>query len=427
MLLAVDAAFSVRGEAPLLPALVPAPRVMALSEGTCPGGMKPKVERDAALPAEGYELIVAADGVTIRAPDAAGEFYAWTTLEQLAEIDGEKTFYPCCAIKDFPRYRWRGVHIDESRHFFGKTRLKRVMDLMARHKLNRLHWHLTDDQGWRLDIPGYPELARVASVRAASGRHGMRPHIRNADNSPFLDGEQYGPFFYNESDVREIVRYAAERHIEIVPEIELPGHVYAALAAYPRFACFPERLEGKGPLCVWGIAKDVLCAGNDEAVKFMEDVLDYVCRVFPGGVVHIGGDECPVANWRACPKCQARMKAENLSSERELQAWITRRMLDFLAKHGRRGAGWDEYLVGDVPADAIGMFWRTEDGKGKSGFIPPAECVRRGHDLVMTTKWFCYFDYAQGLEDDPFQYFGRRLTLEKVYSFDPCDGIPEEL
>lgn len=409
------------------PVLVPAPREMVVHEGVCKTGGSPRLEYIAGIPVEGYELSVTADGVTIRCSDAVGEFYARMTLSQLLRKEAGESVYPCCEIKDAPRYRWRGVHIDDCRHFFGKEKVKRVMDLMAQHKLNRLHWHLTDDQGWRLDVPGYPELARVGSVREASGRHGTRPHVKNAGYAALLNGEKYGPFYYTESDVREIVAYAAERHIAIVPEIELPGHVYAALAAYPQFSCFPERLKGMGPLCAWGVANDVLCVGNEQAVKFMEDVLDYVCRVFPGDVVHIGGDECPDVNWRACPKCQARMEAEGLTDARDLQPWITRRMLAFLAARGRRGIGWDEYLSGDVPTNAMGMVWRTEAREGAAKYLSPAECVARGHDLVMATKWFCYFDYKQGLEDDPFQYFGRCVTLEKAYSFDPCEGIAPEL
>ena len=231
--------------------------------------------------------------------------------------------------------------IDCSRHFFSLDELKAIVDTMARLKFNKFHWHLTDDQGWRLDIPGYPELARVSSVRAASAKHRTRPHVRMKDYSHLLNGEKYGPFFYTEADVKEILAYAAARNVVIVPEIELPGHVYAALAAYPEFACMPERLKGKGPLCAWGIESDVLCLGNDKAIKFMEDVLDYVCRLFPGDVVHIGGDECPQDRWKTCPKCQARMKKEGIADVHGLQPWITRHFVKFLAERGRRPVGWD--------------------------------------------------------------------------------------
>ena len=292
-------------------AIIPAPREMSVTGGECAAKCKPKFEQVASIPPEGYELSVKKDGVTIRSSDAAGAFYAKMTLAQLKSPG--KTTLPCVEIKDAPQYKWRGLLVDDCRHFFGKEKIKRVIDVMSQHKMNRLHWHLTDDQGWRLDIPGYPELARHASVRAASAKHGTRPHVNMKDYSHLLNGEKYGPFFYTEADIKEILAYAAERHVVIIPEIELPGHVYAALSAYPELACFPERLKGKGPLCAWGIEKDVLCIGNDKAVKFMEDVLDYVCKLFPGDVVHIGGDECPQDRWKTCPKCQARMKKEGIA------------------------------------------------------------------------------------------------------------------
>lgn len=417
-------------------ALIPMPQEMSLAadgaEFTADANWQPKVDTVEGIPAEGYELSVTPDGALIRSSDAAGEFYARETLKQLARLVGKgkdaKTAYPCVEIKDSPAFGWRGVHIDECRHFFGKETVKHVLDLMAMHKMNVLHWHLTDDQGWRLDIPGYPALAEKASVRVASPRHGTRPNCRmkESDIRPMRNGEKYGPYFYTEADVKEIVDYAAARHIRVVPEIELPGHVYAAISAYPSFACFPERLTGKGPLCAWGIEQDVLCVGNDAAIKFLEDVLDYVCRVFPCDTVHIGGDECPQTRWKSCPKCQARIKAEDLKDETELQPWITRHFIDFLAARGKRAIGWDEYLHGNVPPVAIGMNWRPAGG-ARHKFLTPRECVERGHDMVMTPRTFCYTDYGQGLADDPFQYIGGCVTLEKVYSFDPCEGIPEDL
>lgn len=237
------------------------------------GGVTDRVavsqKTDPTIPPEGYRLSVTSNGVTIACSDAAGAFYAQETLKQLTTVDdkgGQQL--PLVEIEDAPRYRWRGVHIDDCRHFFGKETLLGVLDLMAAHKLNRLHWHLTDDQGWRLDIPGCPELVKYGAVRPASVRHG---------ETEATNGQPYGPFYYTERDVREIIAYAAARHIQIVPEIELPGHVYAALAAYPAFACFPEHLAKRTPCVQWGVEKDVLCIGNDEAIKFMEKVLDYVC------------------------------------------------------------------------------------------------------------------------------------------------------
>ena len=222
--------------------LVPQPVSMKTGTGTVPvKNAQVAYVVDASLPPEGYRLSVKPDGITVASASEAGRFYAAQTLAQLKEGNS----YPVVEIEDAPQYGWRGLLVDDCRHFFGKENVKRVIDLMAQHKMNRLHWHLTDDQGWRLDIPGYPELARHASVRAASAKHGTRPHVSMKNYAHLLNGEKYGPFFYTEADVKEILAYAAARHVVIVPEIELPGHVYAALSAYPELACFPERLKGR--------------------------------------------------------------------------------------------------------------------------------------------------------------------------------------
>ena len=392
---------------------------------------------DSSIPKEGYRLSVTKDGVKVSSSDEAGRFYAEQTLAALVvtkEVPpakkGEKktveTSLPCVEIYDYPRYPWRGVHLDECRHFFGKETVKALLDLMAMHKLNRFHWHLTEDQGWRVDVPGYPELVKYGAVRSASVLHGKRASSGSKINADRLNGVKYGPYFYTEADLREIVDYAAKRHIQIVPEIELPGHVYAALAAYPEFACNPENLAERDPRLVWGIEKDVLCIGNDKAIKFMEDVLDWVCKVFPGDVVHIGGDECPNVRWKTCPKCQARIKAEGLGDEHGLQPWITRHFVKFLEARGKRVVGWDEYLLGDVPKSAIGMSWRERSASGAGHkLVSGAAAAERGHDVVMTPCSYCYLDYAQGLKEDPFFYIGGKVTLERCYSFDPCAGVPD--
>ena len=396
-------------------ALVPQPQKMNVGEGVVE---KAAIVRttDKAIPAEGYRLKVSADGVTIASSDEAGAFYAEQTLRQLRGPKGE---LPQVEIEDAPRYGWRGVLLDDCRHFFGKETVKGVLELMAQHKLNVLHWHLTEDQAWRLDIPGYPELVKYGAVRPASVSHGSRKDE---------NGVKYGPYFYTEQDVREILAFAAERHIKVIPEIELPGHVYAALAAYPELACFPQHLAKRTPRTQWGIEKDVLCVGNDKAVKFMEDVLDYVCKLFPSDIVDIGGDECPSVMWKECPKCQARIKAEGMKDEHDLQPWMTRHFVEFLAKRGKRALGWDEYLLGQgIPKTAIGMSWRIGKQGAGHDWLSPADIVQRGHDLVMTPNKYCYLDYSQGLKDDPYQYIGGNVTLEIAYSFDPCAGIPEEL
>ena len=405
-------------------AVIPQPGEVRQMDGNAPTNAALVVASDASVPAEGYRLEVRPDGIEIRSSDAAGAFYARQTLGQL--LDG--TNYPCCVISDAPQYKWRGMHFDDCRHFFGKDVLKKTLDIMAQYKMNVLHWHLTEDQGWRLDVPGYPELVKYGAVRPESPRHGavMRKTATGGRDME-RDGQTYGPFFYTEADVREILAYAAARHITVVPEIELPGHVFAALAAYPELACRPENLAKRTPRLIWGIEKDVLCLGNDQAIRFMEDVLDYVCRLFPSEVIHIGGDECPQDRWRECPKCRKRIKDEGLGDEKGLQPWVTRHFVKFLADRGKRVIGWDEYLLGDVPANAIGMRWRVGGGGAGHKCLSPKEITEKGHDIVMTSCSHCYLDYAQGLADDPFQYIGGRITLEKAHSLDLCAEVPENL
>ena len=412
------------------PAIMPAPRKLVEKEGvfTCKGSAAKVAafETDSSIPKEGYRISVTASGIKITSSDAAGRFYALETLKQLESQAKGGTKVPCVEIEDSPRYQWRGFHLDECRHFFGKEVVKEIFDLMARYKLNRFHWHLTEDQGWRIDVPGYPELVKYGAVRPASVKHGKKAVKGNKADADTLNGVKYGPYFYTEADLREIVAYAKERHIQIVPEIELPGHVYAALAAYPQYACYPENLAARIPRLVWGIEKDVLCIGNDEAIKFMENILDYVCKIFPGDVIHIGGDECPQVRWQTCPKCQARIKAEGLKDHHDLQPWITRHFVKFLEARGKRALGWDEYLLGDIPKSAIGMSWRESRSGAGHALVSGAAAAKRGHDVVMTPCSYCYLDYGQGLKDDPFFYIGGKVTLERCYSFNPCAGVPDD-
>lgn len=407
--------------------VIPQPADVQLCDRhTVPADAKVVVEKDGTIAAEGYRLRVnPAEGVRIACSDAAGEFYARQTLKQLVGTNG----YPCVSIIDRPAYPWRGMLIDDCRHFFGKDVLKNVIDQMAQYKMNVLHWHLTEDQAWRIDIPGYPELVKYGAVRPASPKFGARlKKEANGEYSAETNGQTYGPFYYTEADVREIVAYAAERHVKVVPEIELPGHVYAALAAYPEFACKPENLANRTPRSIWGIEKDVLCIGNDKAIKFMEDVVDYVCRLFPSDVVHIGGDECPQVRWKDCPKCQKRIRDEGLGDEKGLQPWITRHFVKFLEARGKRALGWDEYLLGEgIPKSAMGMSWRLGKQGAGHAWLSPSDLAAKGHDVVMTPNSYCYLDYGQGLEDDPFQYIGGRITLEKCHSMDLCEGVPDNL
>ena len=323
-------------------------------------------------------------------------------------------------------YAWRGLMLDESRFFFGKEVVKETMDRMAACRLNVFHWHLTDDQGWRLEIRGCPELTTVGAFRKSS------PKV-HTEAEP--DGKPYGPFFYTEADVKEIVAYAAARGIRVVPEIELPGHIGALLTAHPEFSCRGE--ISPNLICSMAIYEDVLCVGNDAAIRYLEHVLDDVCRLFPDEVVHIGGDECPTVRWAACPKCRARMKAEGIGEVRGLQSWVTHHFARYLEKKGRRAMGWDEILEGDgCPTNVIVQSWRTPDPRRDGKREPTAvRAARRGHDVVLSPLKTLYFSLPAG-PDDPGEYrkpvasyaanFGY-VTPEKVRAFRPDAGFPPEL
>ena len=409
--------------------LVPQPVELVETSGVCTNGAVVSVT-DASLPAEGYRLEVTPSGIAVASSDAAGAFYARQTLRQLAVVRGTATNWPCCRISDRPAYPWRGVLIDEGRHFQGKETVKRTIELMSQHKLNVLHWHLTEDQGWRIDVPGLPELVRYGSVRPESPSH--RARLKSLGKfryaSTAKNGEPYGPFFYTRADLEEIVAYAAARHVRIVPEIEVPGHSMGVLAAYPELSCFPESVKPRAALDDWGITTNVCCVGNDKTLRFFEKVLDYVCEVFPSEVIHLGGDECPRVNWERCPKCRARMKAEGLARAGDLQGWITRKMADYLAKKGRRVMGWDEILAGDVPKTAIGQSWRTQATNGAgTELVSAAAGAAKGFDMVVTPHTECYYAYGAQVEDDPFEYSNDILPLSRAYRFDPMTGVPEGL
>lgn len=431
--------------------VIPQPNGMKLTGGeyAIAAETMPKVvyREDRSLPVEGYRLKVTKDGVEIAYSSPAGRQYAETTFDQLGERVGETwnsynakldrrntakpveseypRKWPCCEIEDAPAYGWRGLMVDCGRHFFSVDTLKHVLDTMAYHKLNVFHWHLTDDQGWRIEIKSHPELVKWGAVRPESpvwGENGGWEGVAR-------DGKPYGPFFYTQAEIRELIAYAKERSITIVPEIEIPGHSRAVIAAFPDFACEGFALKERAPWCRYGICEDVVCLGNDAVIKLYEDVLDEVCELFDSKVIHIGGDEAPTKHWEACPRCAKRVKTEGLANAGEaLQAWCTRHFTVYLEKKGRRTLGWDEYLLGEVPVAAIGMVWRANGGDGgNQKLLTPQECAERGHDLVMTPKTCCYLDYQQGLSEDPFHYIGGYLPLEQVYRFDPVAGIPEGL
>lgn len=398
------------------PALVPAPVKLTAKAGMCRVKAGEATEAvfakrtvDASLPKEGYRLEVGEAGVSVAAADEAGFFYALQTLKQLAYPSWGRLAFPCCTIGDAPRFGWRGVHWDDSRHFFGKEAVKRTLDLMAQHKLNVFHWHLTDSQGWRLPVAKYPKLTTVGAVR---------PYSKNQKNlaDRFGDGE-YGPFAYTREDIAEVIAFARARHIRVIPEVDVPGHCRALLRAYPEYGCF----FGRPGLAPKGAVDNVICLGDDRSLSLVFEIFDAVAELFPDELVHIGGDEVNKVNYRACPKCQARMRALGLKTENDLQAWFARELGKHLATRGKRVLGWDELILdGEPPANMVAMSWRGAEG-GRAA-------AKAGLDAVMCPHFHCYFDYTQCLADDPavYPWFTERLPLEKAYAYDPLEGIPPE-
>ena len=372
------------------------------------------VGANAALGPEGYELEVAPSGVVIRASDQAGMFYGVQTLLQLlppqvfaAKLAGGQAWnIPCVQITDQPRFKWRGLLFDTARHFFTKTEVKQLMDEMAAQKINTLHFHLTDDQGWRVEIKKYPGLTKVGAWRDEAG-FGLDPKLSTAYGP---DGRYGG--FYTQADIRELVAYAATKHITIVPEIEMPGHASAALSAHPELSCSggPYTPNTKG-----GVFHGVYCAGKDETFEFLQNVLAEVCELFPGKYIHIGGDEVPKDNWKKCGRCQARMQKEGLKTEHELQSYFIRRIEKFINAQGRTLIGWSEIREGGLAQNAVVMDWI-------GGAV---EAASAGHDVIMSPTKYCYIDYYQSTNKtaEP-KAIGGYLPLSKVYSFEP---IPEKL
>jgi len=365
---------------------------------------------------EGYELEISPSKISLLANRNAGLFYGVQTLFQLLPPlapeteqglqDNQSITLPCLRIVDEPRFPYRGMHLDVGRHFFPKPFIKRYIDLLAMHKFNTFHWHLTEDQGWRIEIKKYPKLTEISSYR----RESLIGHYR--DKPRQFDGQRYGGY-YTQEDIEEIVRYAQDRFITVIPEIEMPGHSVAALAAYPELSCTGGPFEVS---TLWGVHEDVYCAGNEQVFTFLEDVLSEVIELFPGPYIHIGGDECPKIRWESCPRCQARMKEEGLKDENELQSYFIRRIEKFLLSKGRKLLGWDEILEGGLAPEATVMSWR-----GVAGGI---EAAKLGHDVIMTPTSHCYFDFYQADPESEPLAIGGYTTLKKVYSYEP---IPSEL
>ena len=365
---------------------------------------------------EGYRLTVTSEGIEIAGGSEAGIFYGAQALRKAipAEAEGMDVELPAVTIHDAPRYGYRGLHFDVSRHFFPVDSVKKFIDMQVLHNMNTLHWHLTDDQGWRIEIKKYPKLTEVGSQRKETviGR-----------NSGEYDGTPYGGY-YTQEQIKEVIDYAKKRFVTVVPEIDLPGHQQAALAAYPELGCTG------GPYEVWtqwGISDDVICAGNDQAMEFLEDVLAEVIDLFPSEYIHIGGDECPKVRWKTCPKCQARIQKEGIkgdkkhSAEEYLQSYVIQRMEKFVESKGRHIIGWDEILEGGLAPNATVMSWR-----GVAGGI---EAAKQHHNVIMTPNSYLYFDYYQSTdtEHDPLA-IGGYLPIERVYSYEPMPAslTPEE-
>lgn len=356
---------------------------------------------------EGYKLTVNAEGVNITGASEAGVFYGIQTLRKALPVaKGGSITLPAVVINDYPRFSYRGAHFDVSRHFFTIDSVKRFVDMLAMHNINRLHWHLTDDQGWRIEIKKYPKLSTIAAHRSETviGR-----------NTGVYDGIEYGPYFYTQDECRDLVKYAAERHITVIPEIDLPGHMQAALAAYPEYGCTGGPYE---VWRMWGVSDNVLCAGNDATLAFIEDILTEVIDIFPSEYIHIGGDECPKDQWKKCPKCQARIKKLGIkgddkhSAEMYLQSFVISHAEKFLNNKGRNIIGWDEILEGGLAPNATVHSWR--------GIAGGLEAAKQGHNCIMSPNDYMYFDYYQTkyVDDEPL-CIGGYVPVEKVYSFEP--------
>ncbi len=362
-----------------------------------------QLEADSKLQPEEYILIVSRQNVSLRAADPRGLARGIQTIRQQLLLSGSPEL-PCLEIRDYPRYPYRGMHLDVSRHFFPREFILQYIDLLALYGYNTFHWHLVDDNGWRIEIKSYPRLTEVGAWRAdRSGNHWM-------ECAPRQPGEPttYGGF-YTQEEVREVVEYARQRQVTIIPEIEMPGHTMAALAAYPEFSCTGGPFE----VCTgsyWPIT-DIYCAGNDSTFAFLENILLEAMELFPGEYIHIGGDEADKTEWKRCPRCQARIAKENLADVAELQSWFIQRIEKFLLSHNRRLIGWDEILEGGLAPEATVMSWR-----GMQGGI---QAANSGHDVIMTPTSHCYFDYYQAEPEFEPVAIGGYLPLKRVYAFEP--------
>ena len=381
----------------------------AIADAEKDGGISLLIDPAMEINEEGYRLDVTPQGVKIQAKTPQGVFYGMQSFLQLlpAEVESPSVVKniewsaPCVSIDDAPRFAYRGMMLDPCRHFIPVENVKKQLDVLSLFKINTFHWHLTDDQGWRIEIKKYPKLTEIGSKR--------------------IDGEgtEYGGF-YTQEEIKDIVAYAAERFITVIPELETPGHELAAISAYPELSC---KGQPTTPRIIWGVEDIVMCPGKEDMFKFLEDVVEEMVPLFPGTYFHIGGDECPKSSWKNCPACQARIKAEGLktdknhTAEERLQSYVIQRMEKMLAKHGKKIIGWDEILEGGIPQRATVMSWRGEKGG--------IHAAKAGYDVIMSPNIYMYFNCFQ------FKGNGRKIgnpnrviTLEKVYNYHP---VPEAL
>ncbi|MBQ0093384.1 MAG: beta-N-acetylhexosaminidase [Bacteroidales bacterium] len=395
-------------------------KTIMLKESAQKGAVKGFIfYKDSSIPAEGYRITVSPKSAQIVTSDYKGLLNALSTIRQMLPPEiysstgkGEGRWaIPCCEINDYPRFAWRGMHLDCSRHFWSVEEVKKYLDIMSMYKLNRFHWHLTDDQGWRIEIKKYPLLTEIGGFRSGTA---IGKNWQNAKS----DGIRYGGF-YTQEQVRDIISYAAELGIEVVPEIDLPGHMLAAIASYPELSCTSEKQE---VWTQWGISEHVLCAGKETTFTFLEGVLGELAELFPYEYIHIGGDECPKTEWEKCPLCQAKIAELGLTDkngfkkEQYLQTYVTARVQKFLASKGKKIIGWDEIMEGTLEEGATIMSWR-----GTKGGI---EAAQKGFKAIMTPYTYCYFDYRQSnKKDEP--GVGNVLGYDAVYKFNPVEGLNE--
>ena len=368
-----------------------------------------RVDQNISEAPESYRLKIDPQGIEITGSDQAGTFYGIQTLLQILEtskIENVQTV-KSMIIEDSPRFKWRGMLLDVARHMFPADFIKRYIDIIAAHKMNVFHWHLTEDQGWRMPIEKYPKLESIAAWRKETliGHYTDKPRK--------FDGKPYGGF-YTREEIVDIIAYAKERSVTIVPEIELPGHATAALSAYPELSCTGGPHEAE---TLWGVHKEVYCAGNEKTFVFLGNVLEEVSEIFPGSYIHIGGDECPKTRWKECQKCQKRIADEGLKDEHELQSYFIKRIEKILEKFGKRLVGWDEILEGGLAPNAVVHSWRGMDGG--------IEAANAGHEVIMSPTTHVYFDYYQSKDrDNEPLAIGGHLPLEKVYEFEP---VPDNI